>query len=58
MMPIGYGKEFRFCGEDEICSVLEGAYGEMTPITEKYGKVRVIITKSLIFREKSVLSVQ
>lgn len=37
MMPIGYGKEFRFCGEDEICSVLEGAYGEMTPITEKYG---------------------
>ena len=37
MMPIGYGKEFRFCGEDEICSVLEGAYGKMTPITEKYG---------------------
>ena len=30
MMPIGYGKEFRFRGEDEICSILESAYGKMT----------------------------
>ena len=37
MMPIGYGKEFRFCGEDEICSVLEAAYGKMIPIADKYG---------------------
>ena len=37
MMPIGYGKEFRFRGEDEICSILESAYGKMTPVTEHYG---------------------
>lgn len=37
MMPIGYGKEFRFRSEDEICSILESAYGKMTSITERYG---------------------
>ena len=37
MMPIGYGKEFRFRGEDEICSILESAYGKMTPVIEHYG---------------------
>ena len=37
MMPIGYGKEFRFRGEDEICSILERVYGKMTPVTERYG---------------------
>lgn len=37
MMPIGYGKGFRFRSEDEICSVLEAVYGKMQPITERYG---------------------
>lgn len=37
MMPIGYGKEFQSRNEDEICSILESAYGKMTPITEQYG---------------------
>lgn len=37
MMPIGYGKEFLFRGEDEICAILEKIYGKMTPVTEKYG---------------------
>ena len=31
------GKEFRFRGEDEICSILESAYGKMTPVIEHYG---------------------
>lgn len=37
MMPIGYGKEFQFRGEEEICQILEKAYGTMTPVTERYG---------------------
>lgn len=30
MMPIGYGKDFQFRGESEICEILEKAYGRMT----------------------------
>lgn len=37
MMPIGYGREFQFRGEEEICQILERAYGIMTPVTERYG---------------------
>ena len=37
MMPIGYGKEFLFRGESEICEILEKAYGRMTPISKRYG---------------------
>ena len=37
MMPIGYGKEFLFRGESEICEILEKAYGRMTPISMRYG---------------------
>ena len=37
MMPIGYGKDFQFRGESEICEILEKAYGRMTPIKERYG---------------------
>ena len=37
MMPIGYGREFQFRGEEEICRILERAYGIMTPVTERYG---------------------
>ena len=37
MMPIGYGKGFRFRGENEICSILEAAYGKLTPVSERYG---------------------
>ena len=37
MMPIGYGREFQFRGEEEICRILEKAYGTMTPVTERYG---------------------
>ena len=37
MMPIGYGREFQFRGEEEICKILEKAYGTMTPVTERYG---------------------
>ena len=37
MMPIGYGREFRFRGEDEICGILENVYGKMIPVSEKYG---------------------
>lgn len=37
MMPIGYGKEFKFRGEEEICKILEQAYGRMTPVKERYG---------------------
>ena len=37
MMPIGYGREFQFRGEEEICQILEKAYGTMTPVTERYG---------------------
>ena len=37
MMPIGYGKDFQFRGESEICEILEKAYGTMTPIKERYG---------------------
>lgn len=31
MMPIGYGRQFTFCGEDQIREILEKAYGPMTP---------------------------
>ena len=37
MMPFGYGREFQFRGEEEICRILERAYGIMTPVTERYG---------------------
>lgn len=37
MMPIGYGKEFRFRGEDEICGILQSAYGTMKPVMQRYG---------------------
>lgn len=37
MMPIGYGKEFLFRGEDEICEILKKEYGSMIPIKERYG---------------------
>ena len=37
MMPIGYGREFQFRGEEEICKILEKFYGTMTPVTERYG---------------------
>ena len=37
MMPIGYGREFQFRGEGEICQIREKAYGTMTPVTERYG---------------------
>lgn len=37
IMPIGYGREFQFRGEEEICRILERAYGIMTPVTERYG---------------------
>ena len=37
MMPIGYGREFQFRGEEEICQILEKVYGTMTPVTERYG---------------------
>ena len=37
MMPIGYGREFQFRGEEEICKILEKSYGTMTPVTERYG---------------------
>lgn len=37
MMPIGYGREFQFRGEEEICRILEKAYGTMIPVTERYG---------------------
>lgn len=37
MMPIGYGKKFRLREEDEICSILESAYGKMAPVTDRYG---------------------
>lgn len=37
MMPIGYGREFRFRGEDEISGILESAYGTMKPIMQCYG---------------------
>lgn len=37
MMPIGYGRKFQFRGEEEICQILEKAYGAMTPVTERYG---------------------
>ena len=37
MMPIGYGREFQFRGESEICQILENAYGIMTPVAERYG---------------------
>ena len=31
MMPVGYGKEFSFTGEEEIKAELEAVYGPMTP---------------------------
>ena len=37
MMPIGFGKDFVFRGEDEICSILERAYGIMIPDVNRYG---------------------
>lgn len=37
IMPIGYGREFQFRGEEEICQILEKVYGTMTPVTEQYG---------------------
>ena len=37
MMPIGFGKDFIFRGENEICSVLERAYGRMIPDNTRYG---------------------
>ncbi len=37
MMPIGYGREFQFRGEEEICQILEKVYGTMTPVKERYG---------------------
>ena len=37
IMPIGYGREFQFRGEEEICQILEKVYGTMTPVTERYG---------------------
>ena len=46
MMPIGYGKEFCFRGEDEICSILESAYGKMTPVTEHYGNRSVPLLRN------------
>ena len=42
MMPIGYGKDFQFRGESEICEILEKAYGRMTPIEEFQGKIGFI----------------
>lgn len=37
MMPVGYGKEFPFCGEASIQNILEKAYGPMTPCETQYG---------------------
>ena len=37
MMPIGYGRQFTFCSEDEIRAVLERAYGPMTPYEGRLG---------------------
>ena len=37
MMPIGYGREFQFRGEEEICKILEKSYGTMIPVMERYG---------------------
>lgn len=31
VMPIGYGRQFTFCGEEQIKEILERAYGPMTP---------------------------
>ncbi|MCH1982584.1 GTP 3',8-cyclase MoaA [Ruminococcus sp. OA3] len=37
MMPIGYGKKFKFIGEDEIVGQLRAAFGEVTPCMDKLG---------------------
>lgn len=37
MMPVGYGKNFPFCGEESIRTVLEAAYGPMVPCKAQYG---------------------
>ena len=37
MMPIGYGRKYPFCSEEQIRAVLERAYGPMTPYGEKLG---------------------
>lgn len=37
MMPIGYGKDFTFQGENDICAVLEKAYGKMMLLEERFG---------------------
>lgn len=37
MMPIGLGKQFRFCGEDTILKGLRERYGECVPCEESLG---------------------
>ncbi len=37
MMPVGYGREFPFQGEESIKAVLEEAYGPLTPVEERLG---------------------
>lgn len=37
MMPIGYGKQYTFLGEESIVKILEKTYGPMQPIKEHYG---------------------
>ena len=37
MMPIGYGKQYPFQGEEHIVKILEKTYGPMEPMKEHYG---------------------
>ena len=37
MMPIGYGRKFPFCSEEQIRAVLERVYGPMTPYEKNLG---------------------
>ena len=37
MMPIGYGKQFTFQGEEDIIKILEAKYGKMIPANGYFG---------------------
>lgn len=37
MMPIGFGKEFSFYSRDDIISLLEKRFGQLTPVSDKLG---------------------
>jgi cyclic pyranopterin phosphate synthase len=37
MMPIGYGREYPFRGEEAMVEILQQAYGTLHPIAERYG---------------------